>query len=514
VKGNVVVYVVGGIVALLALQFAVGLFVSVLPTLLFIVGCAIAGLCGYAIYTEKGRRNVGFDRFLGLGNAHPETVTATGSEATSVRATPVSRSPTASPPTLSAPLFEAPPRSGDGQVPSEGDDLVPRHPATSSVVVGDGNSSKPAGLAYPEAPARPGPPLPPSSSPVNYDEAISNIVRKPVPSTPSRLATPIGNNGRGTVSAPPAAPRASHDYGGLVARIQSSPPPVMSKDQLIAAIARNVIGQRAAIETASTYVRGKLGARDTGKSKPLVFLLPGPTGTGKTELSKALAEAIGTKLVRYDMGEYAEEFKASNLFGSPKGYVGSEDGGALPNAIRRGGKRLVILFDEVEKAHQSLWQKLLAFMDEGRTSDSKGEVLAPKDTIILLTTNRQAEAVAMDPEAAREILQHDGYFSPEFLGRIEKIIPMPRLTETDMMQLTHRLLDVLAKQYGLALAVDDDALVVLYVASRDAAMRAGGRGITERLRDVLLDDLIELQAEGREVGRVVLAEGQARALPA
>ena len=174
----------------------------------------------------------------------------------------------------------------------------------------------------------------------------------------------------------------------------------------------------------------------------------------------------------------------------------------------------MVLFDEVEKAHQSLWQKMLAFMDEGRTGDSKGEVLAPKDTIILLTTNRQAEEVAKDPAAAREILRHDGYFSPEFMGRVEKVVPMPRGTEVDMMQLTHRLADILAGTYGLSLAMDDDALMMLYSESRDGAERSGGRGITERLKDLLIEDLLELQGEGREIGRLIVMEGKVRAVSA
>jgi ATP-dependent Clp protease ATP-binding subunit ClpA len=197
-----------------------------------------------------------------------------------------------------------------------------------------------------------------------------------------------------------------------------------------------------------------------------------------------------------------------------KGYIGSEDGGALPNAIRKGGRRLVILFDEVEKAHQSIWQKMLAFFDEGRTGDSKGEVTAPKDTILLMTTNRRAEEVANDPAAAREILRHDGYFSAEFMGRVEKVVPMPRLTDTDMMELTHRLSGVLARTYGVSLDVDEDALVALYAESRDGAQRSGGRGITERLKDLLIDDLLELQGDGRAAARIVVSEGRVRAVPA
>jgi len=513
-KGNVVLYVVGAVLALIVLQVAVSVFFSLLPAILFFLASIVAAICAYAIFTEKdARRIASVDKLLGIAVAirKPSFGTSTSSPVA------VSAKSSTNPTQVAAPVdIRSEQISDAAPVSVNTHEHVPVVLLKDEIMDSEGPLDgiadpvpEPVAGGVPTAPPTvPLPPRPPTSR-VDYGGLIDDIKSRPIPRPPSP-SRPTGSNaptdgGGGTTI----------DYGNLVSKMQSATPVVMSKDELIAAIGKNVIGQRAAIETLATYVRGKIGSRDTGKNKPLVFMLPGPTGTGKTEISKALAEALGTKLVRFDMGEYGEEFKATNLFGAPKGYVGAEDGGALPNAIRRGGgKRLVVLFDEVEKAHQSLWQKMLAFMDEGRTGDSKGEVLAPKDTIILLTTNRQAEEVAKDPAAAREILRHDGYFSPEFMGRVEKVVPMPRGTEVDMMQLTHRLADILAGTYGLSLAMDDDALMMLYSESRDGAERSGGRGITERLKDLLIEDLLELQGEGREIGRLIVMEGKVRAVSA
>ncbi len=219
----------------------------------------------------------------------------------------------------------------------------------------------------------------------------------------------------------PLPPQPPLDFSRAIARTGGKLP---DRETLAAKLREKVIGQEIAVDTLVRVVLGKLAAQKN--PKPLVILLPGPTGTGKTEMSKALAEALEAKLTRFDMGEYAESFKASNLFGSAKGYVGSEDGGALPSAIRQSKKRCVLLFDEVEKAHQSLWRQMLAFFDEGRTADTLGSVVAPKDTICLLTSNLQADKIGENPDAAKDILKQSGYFPPEFLGRIDKIIPLLR----------------------------------------------------------------------------------------
>ena len=280
--------------------------------------------------------------------------------------------------------------------------------------------------------------------------------------------------------------------------------------ELKAKLKQRVIGQEAAIDTLVRMVMGKLAAKN---SKPLVVFLPGPTGTGKTELSKALAEALETKLTRFDMGEYAESHKASNLFGSPKGYVGSTDGGALPNALRHSKKRCVLLFDEVEKAHSSLWRQMLAFFDEGRVSDTLGQTLAPKNTICLLTSNIEADKIADNPESAKDIIKQCGYFPPEFLGRIDKVIPLLRLGEADTARLTVVLAKKVASEFDISLIIEQEALEHLVNVTFDEAQKYGGRGIMEKVKDLIADDLVDLQGNSIFQARLVVKEDRLRAVP-
>ena len=282
------------------------------------------------------------------------------------------------------------------------------------------------------------------------------------------------------------------------------------REELKAKLKQKVIGQEAAIDTLVRMVMSKLAAKNP---KPLVIFLPGPTGTGKTELSKALAFALETKYTRFDMGEYAESHKASNLFGSPKGYVGSNEGGALPNALRPNKKRCVLLFDEVEKAHSSLWRQMLAFFDEGRVSDSNGQATAPKDTICLLTSNIEADKIAENPDSAKDIIKQCGYFPPEFLGRIDKVIPLLRLGAADTARLTVVLANTVASDLDISLIIEQEALEELVNATFDEAQKYGGRGILEKVKDLIADDLVELQGRSIFQARLVVKENRLRAVP-
>ncbi|HEY5138490.1 MAG TPA: AAA family ATPase, partial [Methylococcales bacterium] len=228
--------------------------------------------------------------------------------------------------------------------------------------------------------------------------------------------------------------------------------PIPTQEELVGKLRARVIGQEKAIDTLALFTRGWLARKNS--TKPLVVLLPGPTGTGKTELCKALGEALDTTLVRFDMGEFDDKDKANNLFGSATGYMGSDQGGRLPNAVRANDGVLVVLFDEVEKAYVELWQQMLAFFDEGRVTDSLGTVVAPKNTICLMSTNLKADEIGEAPEKAEDILRESKHFSREFLGRVNKILPMPRLSPDEQIELSKLLIKRLGKEYEVQLSID------------------------------------------------------------
>lgn len=284
-----------------------------------------------------------------------------------------------------------------------------------------------------------------------------------------------------------------------------------NREQLLSYLKAQVIGQDKSIETLVRVVLGKLASQNS--LKPLTILLLGTTGTGKTELTKALAIALGTKLHRFDMGEYKDNFKGSNLLGSAKGYVGSEDGGALPNALRESKTLCLLLFDEVEKAHPDLWKQLLAFFDEGIITDTLGSVIAPKNTICLMTSNLVAEKIAQNPEKAKDLLREAGFFPPEFVGRIDKCLPLPRLNQADSARLTVMIAKKVANDYGVTLIIEQEAMTELVTETFEEGEKYGGRGIKDKILDLLGDDLLDLQSGGTTQARLVLIEGKLKAVP-
>ncbi|MCR5256036.1 MAG: ATP-dependent chaperone ClpB [Acetatifactor sp.] len=206
---------------------------------------------------------------------------------------------------------------------------------------------------------------------------------------------------------------------------------------------KRVVGQDSAVtKVTEAIIRSKAGIKDP--KKPIgSFLFLGPTGVGKTELAKSLAQALfddETNMVRIDMSEYMEKFATTRLIGAPPGYVGYEEGGQLTEAVRR-KPYSVVLFDEIEKAHPDVFNVLLQILDDGRVTDSQGRTVDFKNTILIMTSNIGAEYLLegisddgeIKPEAEEEVMDSlKGHFRPEFLNRLDEIIMFKPLTKNNI----------------------------------------------------------------------------------
>ncbi len=207
-------------------------------------------------------------------------------------------------------------------------------------------------------------------------------------------------------------------------------------------LCERVVGQTSAVNLVAKAVRrGRVGLRDPGKPIGSFFFL-GPTGVGKTELAKALAEFLfddEQSLIRLDMSEFMEKHMVARLLGSPPGYVDSEEGGMLTETVRR-RPYSVVLFDEVEKAHQDVFNILLQVLDDGRLTDSRGKLTDFSNTVVILTSNvgaprilQASEAGVSDEELKKQVEQElRKVFRPEFLNRIDDIVIFDRLKKTDL----------------------------------------------------------------------------------
>ena len=216
---------------------------------------------------------------------------------------------------------------------------------------------------------------------------------------------------------------------------------------------KRVVGQNEAVEAVARAVRrGRVGLKEA--DRPIgSFLFLGPTGVGKTEISKALAEAVfgdEKAMIRVDMTEYMEKHSVSKMIGSPPGYVGHEEGGQLSEKVRR-NPYSVVLFDEIEKAHQDVFNILLQVLDDGHITDSQGRKVSFKNTIIIMTSNAGAQAIvepkklgfaSVDDEKSNYEFMKNGVmeevkriFKPEFLNRIDETIVFRSLNKDDMKQI-------------------------------------------------------------------------------
>lgn len=280
-----------------------------------------------------------------------------------------------------------------------------------------------------------------------------------------------------------------------------------------------VIGQNEAIEAVAKAIRrGRIGLKDP--NRPIgSFLFLGPTGVGKTELSKALAENLfGNEdaMIRVDMSEYMEGHSVSKLIGSPPGYVGYDEGGQLTEKIRR-NPYSVILFDEIEKAHPDVMNMLLQILDDGRLTDSNGRMVNFKNTIIIMTSNVGARAITDkktlgftskaegDTEEKREyenikkdVMQElKKQFRPEFINRIDEIIVFHKLQKEEMKQIVDIMLKQVQKRMeaqNIKLEIDDSVKERIIEEGTDS--NYGARPLKRTIQSMLEDKIAEAILEG------------------
>ena len=276
-----------------------------------------------------------------------------------------------------------------------------------------------------------------------------------------------------------------------------------------------VVGQEEAVTAVSKAIRrGRIGLKDP--KRPIGSFL-GPTGVGKTELSKALAEAMfGTEsaLIRVDMSEYMEKHSVSKMIGSPPGYVGYEEGGQLSEKVRR-NPYSVILFDEIEKAHPDVFNILLQVLDDGHITDAQGRKIDFKNTIIIMTSNAGAEniiapkrlgfGVATDAKADHEFMKGrvmeevKRLFKPEFLNRIDEIIVFHQLTKEHMKGIADIMLRGIEKrskeQLGITLTVNEAAKDLLIDKGYDD--KYGARPLRRTIQSLLEDKMAEEILDGK-----------------
>ena len=256
---------------------------------------------------------------------------------------------------------------------------------------------------------------------------------------------------------------------------------------------KRVVGQDEAVtKVTEAIIRSKAGIKDP--TKPIgSFLFLGPTGVGKTELAKTLAESLfddESNIVRLDMSEYMEKYSVSRLIGAPPGYVGYDEGGQLTEAVRR-KPYSVVLFDEIEKAHPDVFNVLLQVLDDGRITDSQGRTVDFKNTIIIMTSNAGStdsaslgfNKTANDINAEVTMKALERFLRPEFLGRVDEVVIFNQLTHDNFEKIAKLMLDELVESLkDKAISMTYDESVPVYLAKKAFGSKKNARGLRDCVR--------------------------------
>lgn len=285
---------------------------------------------------------------------------------------------------------------------------------------------------------------------------------------------------------------------------------------------KRLIGQDEAVSAVSRAIRRKR-AGIALKRRPVSFIFVGPTGVGKTELVKRISEEVfdgQDALIRLDMSEYMEKHSVSKLIGSPPGYVGYDDAGQLTEKIRR-HPYSVILLDEIEKAHEDVFNMLLQILDDGRITDSHGRTVSFENTIIIMTSNAgsdrksnivgfndEDEAIGMKAERALKEL-----FRPEFLNRVDEVVIFKELKRNELIQIVSLMLDELSEglaEKGISLSVDDEAKEIILDKSykKEYGARPMRRYIERHIEDALAQKIITNELSSGQTAYVTSENGE------
>ncbi|HHY43703.1 MAG TPA: AAA domain-containing protein, partial [Coprothermobacter sp.] len=285
---------------------------------------------------------------------------------------------------------------------------------------------------------------------------------------------------------------------------------------------RRIVGQNEAVTAVAKAIRrSRTGLQD--ERRPIgVFLFLGPTGVGKTELARALAEFMFGEedaLIRIDMSEYMEKFNVSRLVGAPPGYVGYEEGGQLTEAVRRKPHSIVLL-DEIEKAHPDVFDILLQIFEDGRLTDGQGRVVDFRNTIIIMTSNLGSRDISagatigfLKDEVKFENMENlvmdavKKFFKPEFLNRIDEIVVFHHLTNEDLRQIVGIMMDDLNKQLrsqNLAVKIADRMLDQIIKEGYEP--RFGARPLRRAIQRLVKDPLAEYMLKHENISGTLLLD--------